>query len=74
MPFWLNYDIDFDEDGNFILIPILDLTDMEVCLSHLVINYFKDTGLLSENWHEICCRGNTMDTILIIPFVSWLMI
>ncbi|MDY6970681.1 MAG: transposase [Spirochaetota bacterium] len=38
----------FDENGNFIHIPILDLTEMKECFRRLVINYFKNTGLLSE--------------------------
>ena len=38
----------FVENGNFIYIPIRDLSEMKEYFRHLVIKYFKDTGLLSE--------------------------
>ena len=38
----------FNESGDFIHIPILNLLDMKECFRHLVINHFKNTGLLSE--------------------------
>ena len=38
----------FDEDGNFIHIPILDLTEMKECFRQLVVNHFKNRGLLAE--------------------------
>jgi len=36
----------FDEHGNFIYIPIRDLSEMKEYFRHLVISHFKDTGLL----------------------------
>ena len=38
----------FDEAGNFIHIPILDLTQMKECFRRLVVDHFKDSGLLAE--------------------------
>ena len=38
----------FDEFGNFIHIPILDLSEMKECFRQLAVNHFKDTGLLAE--------------------------
>ena len=38
----------FDEYGNFIHIPILDLTEMKECFRQLVINHFKDTGRITD--------------------------
>ena len=37
-----------DEYGNFIHIPILDLTEMKECFRQLVINHFKDTGRITD--------------------------
>jgi len=38
----------FDEHGNFIYIPIRGLSEMKEYFRHLVINHFKDAGLLSH--------------------------
>ena len=38
----------FDEDGNFIHIPILDLTEMKECFRQLVTNHFKNTDRITE--------------------------
>ncbi len=38
----------FDEAGNFIHIPIPDLTEMKECFRQLVINHFKDTDRITE--------------------------
>ena len=38
----------FDEDGNFIHIPILDFTEMKECFRQLVVNHFKNTGRITD--------------------------
>ncbi len=38
----------FDEYGNFIHIPILDLTEMKECFRQLVVNHFKNTDRITE--------------------------
>jgi hypothetical protein len=38
----------FDENGNFIHIPIIDLESMKECFRKLVIKYFEDSKLLSS--------------------------
>ena len=38
----------FDENGNFIHIPITDLESMKECFRKLVIKYFEDSKLLSS--------------------------
>lgn len=38
----------FDEDGNFIHIPILDLSEMKEYFRKLVVNHFKNTGRITD--------------------------
>ena len=58
----------FDEQGNFIYVPITDLEKMKECFRQLIIKYFLDTGLFLAGFCEKPAAMESWQPVPVHPF------